>query len=153
MLTGTTTVQELLDDAITYDMPYMAHLIYYMLLSKKISLLDDSKKIKEIDLSKEEYKEFYRLYQADALTVRPIKLFAVQVSRREFAFYFAKTASEVQLLHQKLYKVLAQKIINAHEKMIWHELFFPETGQYKTFKTLLTETIEFPKLVCVLESR
>lgn len=152
MSTGISTVQNLLDDAITYDMPYIAHLIYFMLLSNKISLNEDVSKISQVQISDEDYQKFYELYQADTLAVRPVQLFAVQVSKKDYAFYFAKNVMEVQALHQKIFKVTALKIINAHEKMMQRDLYSPDTGQIKSFRDLLTEAIEIPKLVCVLES-
>ncbi|UYB50201.1 hypothetical protein OCI51_27110 (plasmid) [Lysinibacillus capsici] len=93
-----------------------------------------------------------QMYQSDVLQMRNIKLFAVRVNIREFAFYFAKNPAEVQVEHQKIYGNLPKKMSNAYNQMIDRSFYFPESKQYKSFRDLLAETVEFPKYVCTLEA-
>ena len=149
---GTTNVQQLLDDAVTHDVPYMAHLIYFLTLTKRVELNSPSSVIQDIHLQPDEYNRFLQMYQSDVLQMRRIKLFAVQVSIREFAFYFAKNPAEVQVEHQKIYGNLPKKMSNAYNQMIDRSFYFSESKQYKSFRDLLKETVEFPKYVCTLEA-
>lgn len=151
-MTGTTNVQQLLDDAVTHDVPYMAHLIYFLTLTKKVELNSPASMIQKVHLQPDEYTQFLKMYQSDVLQMRNIKLFAVQVSIREFAFYFAKNPAEVQVEHQKIYGNLPKKMSNAYNQMIDRSFYFPESKQYKSFRDLLAETVEFPKYVCTLEA-
>lgn len=151
-MTGTTNVQQLLDDAVTHDVPYMAHYIYFLTLTKKVQLNSPANSINNIHLQPDEYAQFMQMYQSDVLQMRSIKLFAVQTNIKEFAFYFAKHPSEVQVEHQKIFGVLPKKISNAYNQMIDRSLYFPEINQYKSFRELLAETIEFPKYICALEA-
>lgn len=145
-------LQQLLDDAVTYDVPYMAHMIYFLTLTKKAQLNDPATVINNVELQLDEYVQFQQMYQSDVLQMRSIKLFAVQTSIREFAFYFAKNPAEVQVLHQKIFGVLPKKMSNAYNQMIDRHMFFPEQNKYKSFREILAETIEFPKYVCTLEA-
>lgn len=149
---GTTNVQQLLDDAVTHDVPYMAHLIYFLTLTKKVQLHSPASLINDIHLQSDEYSQFLQMYQSDVLQMRSIKLFAVQTNIKEFAFYFAKNPSEVQVEHQKIFGVLPKKMSNAYNQMIDRSLYFPEIKQYKSFRELLVETIKFPKYICTLEA-
>lgn len=149
---GTPKIQQLLDDAVTHDVPYMAHLIYFLTLTKKVELTSPASLIQDIHLQPDEYNQFLQMYQSDVLKMRRVKLFAVQVNIREFAFYFSENPAEVQVEHQKIYGNLPKKMSNAYNQMIDRSFYFPESKQYKSFRDLLAETVEFPKYVCTLEA-
>ena len=152
MSTGINNVQQLLDDAITFDEPFTAHYIYFVTRSKKIELTSPVDMLYQVQLSDQERTDFYKLYKADTLQMRPIKLFAVQISQHDFAFYFSATATDVQHLHFRLFNKNPHKVFNAYEKRIDRSLYFFDTKQYKSFRELLKETLEFPKYICTLKS-
>ncbi|MEG0258441.1 MAG: hypothetical protein RR651_01095 [Lysinibacillus sp.] len=145
-------MQQLLDDAVTYDEPFTAHMIYYMNLLKKINLNSPAELLQQVQLSKEEQSDFHNMLKSDLLQMRPIKIFAVQVDNKNFAFYFAREVAEAKALHTQLFKILPTVVYPAYEKMIDRGLYFSEIKKYKSFRELLQETIEFPKYICTLES-
>ena len=144
------TYQELLTDALNTDDIIIAHYVFYAVQKGVVQLtatyeeefaykLDDADIIIVQDMIKQDY-----------LKMRIVKLYAVPLNNQDFAFYFAKTPTDIIEIHTKRFPEAPIKIIDA-QRMMNHELWFPETNTFKRFIDIKKETVNYPTLVCVLE--
>ncbi len=145
------TIQSLFDDAIQFDEPYTAHLIYFATRRGKVTLQDPVSKLYEMEMTVEEHVEIGRMKAADVLAMRKIKLYAIKKSATTYVFYFASNAWEARELHHQIYDCCENRVIDAYNQMVDKGLYFPETNCTKAFRELLTETVEFPRWVCEME--
>ncbi|SOC41444.1 hypothetical protein [Ureibacillus acetophenoni] len=140
-------IKALYEDAILYDEPYTAHLIYYLQKKEKINLQDPVSKLDEIILTDEEELEFKNLRIKDVLNMRPVKIYAIQCSERSYAFYLAENALDARELHYRIYGRWVNKVYSCYNQMIDDSLYFPEMKQYKSFRELIKGAREFPCFV------
>ncbi|MGE7666630.1 hypothetical protein ACQKMN_13055 [Ureibacillus composti] len=144
------TVSSLYEDAIQYDVPYLANFIYFAITKGKITMEDDASKLDDITLTEQEQMEFDEMRSRNTLNLRPNQLYAIKRSAEQYVFYFAQNAGEARKLHHQLYGEWVSKLTNAHNQMMDKSLYFPETNETKTFRELLHDTWEFPCRVCEL---
>lgn len=144
------TVASLFQDALAYDVPYMAYWIYYAWKNGKIALEDPKEKMKKIELPPEEYQEFLDMKRRDVLKMRPVKLYAIRRNNNLYDFYFAKTARDAADLHFRLFGQQVRKVIDAYDKMMDKEIYNEETKKVKSFREICKETLHFPIYVCTL---
>lgn len=145
------TIQALFEDVLFYDEPYTAHLIYYSVKKGKVNLQDPVSKLYDMHLTVEEQTEISRMKEQDVLAMRKIKLYAIKRNATTYAFYFAKNPLEARELHHQIYGQWENRIVDAYNQMIDKGLYFQDTKETKTFRELMKETVEFPRLVCEME--
>lgn len=145
------TFNELLQDAVLYDVPELAHMIYYAVKTNKINLgdpVDDD----FIDQFGEADRLIIRdMTKSDYLKMRIIKLYVIPLTGNTFAFYLTKDTNNLEKLHAQIFKQKPKKIIDAY-RLIDRTLYFPDANTYKSFRDISKETVDFPKFVCTLES-
>ncbi|MFJ8236370.1 hypothetical protein ACIQ34_11550 [Ureibacillus sp. NPDC094379] len=145
------TVNCLYEEAMQYDVPYLAYFIYFAIMKGKITMEDDASKLDDIPLTEQEQFEFDEMRSKNTLNLRPNQLYAIKRSAEQYVFYFAQNAGEARKLHHQLYGEWVSKLTNAHNQMMDKSLYFPETNETKTFRELLHDTWEFPCRVCELD--
>ena len=143
------TYQELLTDALNTDDIIVAHYVFYAVQKGAVQLtatveddfvykLDDADIIIVQDMIKQDY-----------LKMRLVKLYAVPLANQEFAFYFAKAPNDIIAIHTSRFRKAPTKIIDA-QRMMNHELWFPDTNTFKRFIDIKREVVNYPALACVL---
>ncbi|WP_140422901.1 hypothetical protein [Ureibacillus manganicus] len=137
-------IKALYEDAILYDEPYTAHLIYYLQKKGEINLQDPVSKLDEIMLTDAEELELKNLRIKDVLNMRPVKIYAIQCSERSYAFYLAQNVLDARELHFKHYGQWVKKVHCCYNQMIDKSLYCPEVKRYKNFRELIGEAEEFP---------
>ncbi|MFC7686248.1 hypothetical protein [Ureibacillus sp. GCM10028918] len=145
------SIQSLFEDAIHYDEPYAAHLIYYATRKGKVKLQDPVSKLFEMNLTPKEQEEIRKIHVEDILDMRKIKLYAIKRGATTYVFYFAHNAWEARELHYQLYGNWENRIVYAYNQMIDKGLYFPDIKETKTFRELMRETVVFPRWVCEME--
>jgi len=138
-----TNIKALYEDAILYDEPYTAHLIYYLQKRGRITLQDPVSKLDEIMLTDAEELELKNLRIKDVLNMRPVKIYAIQCRESSYAFYLAQDALDARELHYRIYGRWVNKVYSCYNQMIDTSLYFPEMKQYKSFRQLIREAGEF----------
>jgi len=146
----TKTIQDLFIDAIEFDVPYLAYLIYFVVQKGKLNMNESDERLDTIELSPSEQIEFDQMRTQDFLKLRQIQLYAVK-QKNNYIFYFGHNAIEVATYHKRLYRQKVRKLTNCHNQMMDKSLYFPETKQTKTFRELLKETHQFPCYICEME--
>ncbi|KGR76160.1 hypothetical protein [Ureibacillus sinduriensis] len=142
------TIQSLFQDAIRYDEPYTAHLIYFATRKGKVEMQDPAAKLYEMTLTREEQDKIRDMHTADKLGMRTIKLYAIKRNPTNYVFYFASNAWDARELHHQLYGCWENHLISAYNQMIDKGLYFPDRKITRTFRELMKETVVFPRWVC-----
>ena len=145
-------IKALYEDAILYDEPYTAHLIYYLQKKGEITLQDPVSKLDEIMLTDAEELELKNLRIKDVLNMRPVKIYAIQCSERSYAFYFAQNTLDAWELHYRIYGRWVNKVTSCYNQMIDKSIYCLETKQFKSFRKLIREAGEFPCFVGEIEA-
>lgn len=144
-------VSEMLQEAVKFDVTLLAHSIYYA-VQKKVILLTDDYSIDFIDLLTEnDHLIIKNMIADDYLKLRLIKLLAVPLNNKEFAFYLTKKTEDIAKIHFKNFKKQPTKIIDAH-RMFDKSLYFQDSKKTMTFRDISKKTADYPTLVCILES-
>ena len=144
------TYQELLTDALNTDDIIIAHYVFYAARKGLVQLTDEHRDDFVYELDDNDIVIVQDMIKQDYLKMRMIRLFSVPLNDKEYAFYYAKQASDVSALHQKKFSTAPKKIIDA-QRMSNRVLWFPDTLTYKSFIDIKREIIDYPTLVCVLE--
>lgn len=92
------TVKELFHEAILYDVPLMAHTVYFA-VEKGLVQWDDPES--RIPYEQLDHEAIARMRDGNWLRMCTIKLFVVPMGERRFAVYLAGTEGEVKALHWK----------------------------------------------------
>lgn len=142
----------MLQEAVQFDVTLMAHSLYYAVQKNVISLADDYN-INFIDsLTENDHLIIENMIANDYLKLRLIKLLAVPLNNKEFAFYLTKKTEDIAEIHFKNFNKQPTKIIDAH-RMMDKSLYFEDSKTTMTFRDISKKTADYPTLVCVLESR
>lgn len=145
-------VYEILSDAVEFDNPLLAHTIYYA-IQKQLITPNDKFSMDAFDaLTDNDYWIISDMVKDDYLKMRIIKLFAVPLNQKEFAFYLSKSHEDIEAIHFKHFKKKLTKLVDAY-RMMDHILYFEDKKSYESFRDIAKQTIDFPSFVCVLESR
>lgn len=144
------TYQELLTDALNTDDIIIAHYVFYAVQKGAVQLTAMYEEDFVYQLDDADIIIIHDMIKQDYLKMRIVKLYAVPLNNQEFAFYFAKAPTDIIGLHTSRFRQEPIKIIDA-QRMMNHELWFPETNTFKRFIDIKKETVNYPTLVCVLE--
>lgn len=140
----TKTINTLFDDAIQYDVPYLADFIFYCVRKRKIAMNEPDEKLETIELTPSELQEFEEMRTKDMMKLRQVQLYAIKNTHNTYAFYFGKNVEEVANLHEQRTKQKVTKIYNCYNQMIDKSLYFQDTNETKTFREILKEMNDFP---------
>lgn len=142
----------MLKDAIELDNTEFAHAIYYA-IQRQLMKMNDEFSMSAFDaLTDNDYWIIGDMVKTDYLKMRIIKLFAVPLNPKEFAFYLAKSHEDIEAIHFRTFKKKPPKIVDAY-RMMDHDLYFEDKKKCESFRDIAKQTIEFPSFVCILESR
>lgn len=114
------TVQEMFDFCLENENVFLAHLIYWSVQTKRVSLRDDSDCLKEIPVDMNTVKQYT---EQNLLGMKLTKLYVVRDAKEYYAFYFARNGLEASSLHNQLFGTV-QSIIEAPSLM--HRLMYVE---------------------------
>ncbi|MCG7344883.1 hypothetical protein MHZ92_12115 [Sporosarcina sp. ACRSL] len=137
------TVKELLHDAFLYDLPLMAHTVYYALQQGLVHLDDPESRIpyKELD-----YDEITKMKDDNWLRMCTVKLFVVPLGGKRFAFYLAETPEEVRVEHRTIYGGVARRVNDVSHKMVM-SIYCEVTKRSQSFWEIKREVLQFPYYV------
>ena len=140
------TVQELLDDAIQYDAPLLAHALFSGLQDGILKPTDDADAIDYLRLDLDAVVD---LNKRNLLGIRIVKLFGVPTdpATKSFAFILAYDEKSAAAAFNAHYKQPASRVVDATSKMDT-SIYFEETNQHKSFWEIRKETQKFPRFVC-----
>ncbi|WP_252504399.1 hypothetical protein [Sporosarcina sp. Marseille-Q4943] len=137
------TVRELLHDAIYYDVPNMAHAVYYAVQQGLVKLDDPESRIpfRELD-----YEAIGKMREENWLQMCTVKLFVVRMGGKRYAVYLAETEEEVRAQHRKIYGEFAGRVTDASGRMD-ASYYCEGTGKERSFWELKREVVDFPYFV------
>lgn len=137
------TVKELFHDAVLYDVPLMAHTVYYAAQKGLVQWDDPESRIPYGEL---DHGEIIRMRDENWLRMCTVKLFVVPMGWRRFAVYLAEKEGEARALHRKVYGEYARRVMDVSGKMD-ASIYCEETGKSQSFWELKRQAVEFPFFV------
>lgn len=143
MMCHVQTYRELLQDAIQYDEPFLAHAIYFAVQRKLVRLDDPADRFQMEGL---DFDEIRQNLADNVLGLSIIKLFAIKVNPHTFAFYLATRVEEAQAEHRRYYGQLSERVIDMTDKMD-KSLYVPDTRTIETYRDIKNRTVQFPSFV------
>lgn len=136
-------MKELFHDAVLYEVPLMAHAVYYA-VEKGLVQWDDPES--RIPFEQLDYEAIARMRDGNWLRMCTVKLFVVPMGGKRFAAYLAGTVGEVRALHRQIYGEAARRVRDASGKMD-ASVYCEETGKWQSFRELKQQAVEFPCFV------
>ncbi|MCM3638923.1 hypothetical protein M3152_14565 [Sporosarcina luteola] len=137
------TVKELFHDAVLYDVPNMAHAVYYAVQKGLVQWDDPESRIPYEQL---DYGAIGRMRNENWLEMCTVKLFVVPLGGRRFAIYFAEREEEARMQHRRIYGMPARWVGDVSSKMD-SSVYCEESRLWQSFWELKRQTLEFPCFV------
>lgn len=139
------TVQQLLDDAIQYDQPLLAHALFCGIQDGTIH---PGEPVEGLDYGRLDLEKVKELSERNVLQIRPVKLYAFPIDpvTKSAAFVLAydeKTAIQSFVAY---YKRHPQKIVDATDR-IDASISFGDTEKVMSFWEIRKQTQTFPRFV------
>ncbi|MFC5602697.1 hypothetical protein [Sporosarcina koreensis] len=137
------TVKELFHEAILYDVPHMAHAVYYAVEKGFVQWEDPESRIPYGEL---DHGEIIRMRDENWLRMCTVKLFVVEMGGKRYAVYLAGKEGEVKALHRKIYGEVARRVRDVSGKMD-ASVYCEETEVWQSFREFKQQVVEFPCFV------
>lgn len=136
-------MKELFHDAILYDVPHMAHAVYYA-VQKGIVQWDDPES--RIPYDQLDHELIMKIRDENWLEMCTVKLFVVPIGRRRFAVYLAEREEEARVQHRRIYGVPARRVMDVSGRMD-ASVYCEETRLWQSFWELKRQVVDFPCFV------
>ncbi len=107
-------VYQLLMDMIKNEQNFGAYWIYLALKKGYLQKHDPVDKMYDVPFTQEEIDKIYAMDAQDVLGINRVKLYATELDKNIYAFYFAENPGDAQQLHQQLY---------GHHATKWHSVY------------------------------
>lgn len=146
----TSTVQDLLMDAVFFDNTFLAYSVYIAVQKNIVTMNDDESEFYASDLP---FEEIQRAIDSDNLLLKQnsVKLFMVKYYL-DYAIYLGKSRKEIQQLHFKLFKEPAERIVEASHKK--HTSIYDErTKRTWSFYDMQKQATSFPHFCGLMASK
>lgn len=136
-------MKELFHDAILYDVPHMAHAVYYA-VQKGIVQWDDLES--RIPYDQLDHEVIMKIRDENWLEMCTVKLFVVPIGGRRFAVYLAEREEEARVQHFRIYGVPARRVMDVSDRMD-ASVYCEETRLWQSFWELKRQVVDYPYFV------
>lgn len=139
------TIKQLFNDAITYDEPTLAYVIWHLVQEGKARMEDDES---ILDSSPIDNEKVEIMLKENVLGFNFLKVFSLKMNDKQFIFIFAQSEEEAVKHYIERFK---KNPINCHE----YEMDTPMSNgdRFFTFRQLAKEFQEFPAVAGQFEKR